>query len=158
VTDGHQSLTTGQHGFSTKVIDEKDGGNGEDKVDNSNDTSCQKSDGTSSETDLSLGTSKLICCVSLLGTRTHEDCGRVVDDGVDTSPLLESLGTSSEHESVKKWLGSQEAFVFQHGYLECDIVHTVSFLCSFALNQSFGLESSELELNVGSIGGSTTQS
>jgi hypothetical protein len=48
---------------------------------------------------------------------------------------------------VEKWLGGEESFVLEHSDSESDFVHTVSLLGSLDLDQSLGLESSELVLS-----------
>lgn len=148
------------------VVHKEYGWDSEDKVDNTDDTGGEERDGGSSQTNL------------------REDSRGVVDDGVDTerssyqpiahglfppagcseakvrnspSPLLQSLSTGSEHQSVEKGLGRQETLVLPEGNLEVDIVVAVSLLGSFTLDQSLGLESSELELNLGVLGGSVSE-
>jgi hypothetical protein len=86
-----------------------------------------------------------------------EDGRSVVDDSVDTGPLLQGLSTGSEHQSVKKWLCRQESLVFEHGDSEVDIIVTISLLGGFSLDQSLGLKSSELELDVGRVSGPVSQ-
>ena len=70
--NGHVGLANREHGFSSKVVNEEHRWNGKDKVDNSDDTRGEKPDGVASQADL------------------LEDGRGVVDDSVDSGPLLVS--------------------------------------------------------------------
>lgn len=134
VTDGHVGLSQSQHGLSTKVVDKEDSRDGENKVDDTDDTSREDGNGAAGQANL------------------LEDSGSVVDDRVDTGPLLQTLGGGTEHESVEQRLGGEESLVLEQADSEGDLVHTVSLLGGLSLDKSLGLESSELVLDRGVFG------
>jgi hypothetical protein len=72
-------------------------------------------------------------------------------------PLLESLSTGTDHQSVKEGTGSQKPLVFEQTGAEGDIVHAVSLLSSFALDKAFSLQSAEFVLNGGVFGLSASE-
>lgn len=74
VRDGHVGFSQCQHGFSTEIVDEKDGGDGHNKVDDTDDTSREERDGSALETDLS------------------ENSRSIVDDGYSSTPNKNLIG------------------------------------------------------------------
>ena len=132
--DGHVEFSNHQHWLSTQVVDKENGGDSHDKVDHTDNTRSQEGDRAALQTDL------------------LEDSRRVVDDSVDTGPLLKSLRRSTEQKTVKQSLGGEESLVLEQGDLECDFVHTVSLLGGFDLDKTLSLERAELELDLGVLG------
>lgn len=76
--NGHNGRSGHKHRLSAKLVEEEDGWDGHDKVDDTNDTGCKKGNCGASETD------------------RLEDLGSIVDQSVDTDELLE------EHDSTSK--------------------------------------------------------
>ena len=124
---------------STHVVDEKNGRDSEDKFDDTDDTSGQKTDSTTGT-----GTSK---------TNLFEDGGSVVGDSIHTSPLLQSLATGTKHKSVKKGLRGEQPLVLEHSDAEVDILLTISLLGGLTLDKTLSLKGTELVLDFGGIFG-----
>lgn len=83
VTEEHANGTDNQEGLTTKLVKPKDGGHGEDNLQDTGHTSSQE---------------------SLLGggeTETLEDLGRIVEDGVDTGELLANHSSAAQEQTLQ---------------------------------------------------------
>lgn len=66
---------------------------------------------------------------------------------VDTGPLLQSLGGSTDEKTVKERLGGEETLVLEERDLEVDVIGAIPFLGGFTLDETLGLQRAELVLH-----------
>lgn len=83
--------------------------------------------------------------------------GTYVNDSVDTRPLLQCLGAGTDQKAVEQRPGSEEALVFEASNPEVDIVVSVALLGCLTLHKAFRLQSKELGLDSGVVGGKGTK-
>jgi hypothetical protein len=118
--DGHVGLSPSEQRATTKVVNKQDGGNSKDKVDDADNTGGEKGDGWAGETDLLKdGRSVVNNCLACQLPLGIADCSSSLElpgcsawnTHVDTGPLLQSLRTCTQHQSMQQRLGCKQPLV-----------------------------------------------
>jgi len=91
VAGSHAESTNDQSGFASPTINPHNGGNSCDKHDNADNTRRQQADGGGAE------------------AKVLEDLRRVVENGVDTRPLLEEHSHSCDNDTLEHGLALEQA-------------------------------------------------
>jgi len=90
VAECHDPSTSDKHGLTTQLVDVHDGRDGEEEHDNTDHTGGEEGNGVSSETE------------------GLEDLRGVVEDSVNTSPLLEEHGKASDLVRLSKTMNGDD--------------------------------------------------
>ena len=131
---GHADGTADEDGLTTQLVDVHDGGDGGEEHDDSDDTCGEQVDRVARQAE------------------TREDGRRIVQDGVDTSPLLEEHGKCGNSDALEHAPGGEQTTDSNKLELEdghsAHVLEMREVLCKrLLLEQTLGADLGVLELD-----------